>query len=194
MAQYSNYLNVMLISEATLKKYTLLNDNVDGKYILPAIKMSQDIDLETLIGTPIVNALKYLVNKGKLPNSDTLEPVLNFATTLLDDFITPYLAWKALANIQVGLNYKLVNSGVIGNQDQQQVRMEYSKAQLLKEQYDSYSNAYGIKLKTFCGDNKCKIDAVIDLVKKEVGSDTPLLLNSCQRGDKVPLCGIYFRK
>ena len=56
MAQYSNYLNVMLISEATLKKYTLLNDNVDGKYILPAIKMSQDIDLETLIGTPIVNA------------------------------------------------------------------------------------------------------------------------------------------
>ena len=72
--------------------------------------------------------------------------------------------------------------------------MEYSKAQLLKEQYDSYSNAYGIKLKTFCSDNCSKIDAIVDLVKQEVGSDSPLLLNSCQRGDKVPLCGIYFRK
>lgn len=194
MAQYSNYLNVMLLSEANLKKYTLLNDNVDGKYILPAIRMSQDIDLESLIGTPIVNSLKYLISKGKLPNSDVLEPELNFATTLLDDFITPYLSWKALANIQTGLNYKLVNSGVIGNQDTQQIKLEYGRAQLLKEQYDSYSNAYGLKLKTFCCDNSSKIDAVIGLVKKEIGTDNPLLLDKCQRGDSVPLCGIYFRK
>ena len=36
--------NVLLISEATLKKYTLINDNMDGVYILPAIQMAQDID------------------------------------------------------------------------------------------------------------------------------------------------------
>ena len=39
-----------------------------------------------------------------------------------------------------------------------------------------------------------KILSIVDLVKQEVGPDTPLSLNSCQRGDKVPLCGIYFRK
>ena len=36
---------VLLISEQTLKTYTLIGDNVDGKYILPAIQTAQDIDL-----------------------------------------------------------------------------------------------------------------------------------------------------
>ena len=35
---------VLLISENTLKKYTLINDNVDSKYILPAIQITQDCD------------------------------------------------------------------------------------------------------------------------------------------------------
>ena len=58
--------NVLLISEATLKKYTLINDNMDGVYILPAIQMAQDIDLDTAIGTKLCNKLKALVKSGDI--------------------------------------------------------------------------------------------------------------------------------
>lgn len=192
MAAYSNYLNILLISEDSLKKYTLINDNVDGKYILPAIKMSQDVDLETLISTPLVNSLKYLIAENKVPTSDVLEPLYSFATTLLDDFITPYLCWQVMSNIQINLNYKMVNGGIVGNIDEKQSKLDYSKAQLLQEQYERYASAYAIKLKAFICDNRSRIDEIINLVKGEVGTDNPLFYREDSTGEKAPICGIYF--
>ena len=42
-------------------KNTLINDNVDGVYIAPAIEMAQDIDLTSLIGEDLVNKLCDLI-------------------------------------------------------------------------------------------------------------------------------------
>ena len=36
-----NYNNILLISEQTLKADSLINDNVDNQYILPAITLAQ---------------------------------------------------------------------------------------------------------------------------------------------------------
>ena len=52
---------VLLISEKTIKKYTLINDNIDGEYLLPAIQMSQDVDLDTTIGTKLNKKIQDLV-------------------------------------------------------------------------------------------------------------------------------------
>ena len=48
---------VYLISEKTIKTYSLVNNNVDGKYISIAIQATQDIDLQTLIGEALVRKL-----------------------------------------------------------------------------------------------------------------------------------------
>ena len=42
---------VLLISETTLKKYTVVNDNVDAAYITPSIVKAQEIGLQPLIGS-----------------------------------------------------------------------------------------------------------------------------------------------
>jgi hypothetical protein len=36
---------IYLISEQTLKKYSLINDNIDTCYILPAIQLAQETGL-----------------------------------------------------------------------------------------------------------------------------------------------------
>lgn len=132
--------NVYLISEKTIKSYSLLNDNVDGKYVSTSIQATQDIDLETLIGKALVDKLCQMVSENGLTDKYKL---------LLDDYITPYMIWQVLATIQVGLNYKLVNSGVITNEDTNKSHLDYKNNQLLIEQYKSYANSYAIKLKDY---------------------------------------------
>lgn len=133
---------VLLISEETLKTYSLVNDNIDGKYLLPAIQTAQDIDLETLIGKALLDKLCKLVETGEIVNDSKYR-------TLLDDYITPYLVWQVMSNLQLGINYKLSNSGVITNDDERKSRLDYRNNQLLQEQYKHYADSYAIKLKDY---------------------------------------------
>lgn len=133
---------VLLISEETLKTYSLVNDNIDGKYLLPAIQTAQDIDLETLIGKALLDKLCKLVETGEIVNNTKYR-------TLLDDYITPYLVWQVMSNLQLGINYKLSNSGVITNDDERKSKLDYRNNQLLQEQYKHYADSYAIKLKDY---------------------------------------------
>jgi hypothetical protein len=42
---------IQLISETTLKKRTVVNENVNAKYINPSIETAQEMGLQPLIGT-----------------------------------------------------------------------------------------------------------------------------------------------
>lgn len=135
---------VLLISEATIKKYSLVNDNVDGKYILPAIQTTQELDLETVIGPALVNKLCSLVASGDIELDENVH-----YKDLLDSFVTPYLVWQVMSSIQIGVNYKFTNSGIVGNDDERKNRLDYRNAQLLQEQYNNYAASYANKLKNY---------------------------------------------
>ena len=138
----------LLISETTLKKYTLINDNVDGKYISTAIQAAQDIDLTDLIGPALVAKLEQLVFDGTIKDDTNA----NYKT-LLDTYITPYMSWQVMSAIQVALNYKMTNSGVIQNDDTNRSHLDYRSNQALMDQYERYSNSYATKLKAYLDHN-----------------------------------------
>lgn len=135
---------IFLISEETIKRYTLVNDNVDGMYIQPAIEIAQNVDLNAAIGDVLLNKLKELV----LTNDIFLEDYTDYRT-LLDDYVTPYLCWLVMSSVQIAINYKLSNSGVIENYDENKNRLDYKNSQALQNQYEKYANAYGNKLKKY---------------------------------------------
>ena len=96
---------VLLISENTLKKYTLINDNVDSKYILPAIQITQDCDLDTLIGTVLNNKIQSLVRDNSIA-----QPENEHYQELLDEYRRKYLpermgvSTKTISNIIIEIN------------------------------------------------------------------------------------------
>lgn len=139
---------VLLISEKTIKKYTLINDNIDGEYLLPAIQMSQDVDLDTTIGTKLNKKIQDLV----LTNEINTEANVHYKK-LLEEYITPYLCWLVMANVQVAVNYKFTNSGMVENYDENKQRLGYQDSKALSVQYDKYATAYGAKLKDYLIDN-----------------------------------------
>lgn len=136
--------NTLLISESTLKKYTLINDNISGIYILPAIKMAQDVDLDNAIGPVLNKKLQMLVAEGTISDESNAK-----YKKLLDEYITPYMCWQVMSAIQLNINFKLSNSGVISNQDDRKNAIDYRSGKELVAQYEKYANAYGTKLKNF---------------------------------------------
>ena len=100
---------VLLISEKTLKSNGVINNNVDGMYILPAIEYAQDAGLQPIIGTKLYNKLMDLVSDSSIQQETDYK-------VLLDEYVTPYLLNKVTADIQIPLNYKLRNQGVVQNQ------------------------------------------------------------------------------
>ena len=133
---------VLLISEETIKKYTLVNDNVDGKYLLPAIQIVQEVDLERLIGKALLTKLTDLVSTNEIFDNATYK-------LLLDEYVTPYLCWQVMSQIQVNVGYKINNSGTTVNQDDKKYQMEYRNMQLLIDQYQKYADAYALKMKNY---------------------------------------------
>ena len=142
---------VFLISEQTLKRYTLINDNIDGVYIAPAIQMAQEIDLTELIGEKLVNKLCDLITSNAIIDTSNKD-----YKKLLDDYITPYLSWLVTANIQIAINYKLSNSGVVRNDDERKSHLDFTQSTALQTQYQHYANAYATKLTDYLCKNNSK--------------------------------------
>lgn len=140
---------VLIISEKTIKAYTAINENVDSKLIYTTIRQVQDIDLDSIIGPVLNKKLQDMVRTGEIAtNADYKD--------LLDNWITPYMCAQVTSAIQIYLNYKLVNSGVIQNDDERRSHLDYQANKSLMAQYEKYANAYAQKLKNHlcCNSNK----------------------------------------
>lgn len=156
---------VLLISEEKIKKYTLVNDNVDGQYLQVAIQSAQEIDLNNLIG-PVL--YEKIINDIKM---DTLTAPYKL---LVDEYITPYLCWQVMSTIQVATNYKLTNSGTIQNNDDKKSAVEYNNGRALCEQFAKYANAYATKMKNFLQCNASTYPEYRQCKNYEWAEDTPL--------------------
>lgn len=128
---------VLLISEETLKSETILNDNLDGAYLRPAMECAQDIFLHQIIGTYLLDELCEMVRNGEF------KPKYK---ELLDDYITPFLKYKVCAEITLELAYKYRNAGIIQTQTDNVSNSIMRDAQTMKEYYDQRANFFAIRL------------------------------------------------
>jgi hypothetical protein len=79
-----------LISEAKLREYTSIDNNVDTALIKNAIRESQDIELQRVLGTLLYDKIISLVNAGTIGDSAN-----SAYKTLLDDYIQNFLLYAA---------------------------------------------------------------------------------------------------
>lgn len=103
-------MGVLLVSSAKIKAFTQVNDNVDDALLLSSIQISQDIGLQTLLGTRFYNHLLDAVQASTLTTAEN---------TLLQDYIQPYLLWRSVWEALPTLYMRIMNKSVIiGNTEQ----------------------------------------------------------------------------
>jgi hypothetical protein len=99
-------MGVLLISETKLKAFTNINKNVDMDVLKAEIQIAQDIDLQTILGTKFYNHLLSQVSAtGNTFNADE--------TTLVNDYIQPFLIQTAYFNAIPHIHYRTMNRGIV---------------------------------------------------------------------------------
>lgn len=166
---------VFLISEATMKKNSVVNNNVDGMYLLPAIDFAQDAGLQPIIGTKLYNKLMNLVEDGSIIQATDYK-------YLLDEYITPYLVNKVTADIQIPLSFKLRNQGVVQQTDTNTYVPSMKDIQYVIQNYENKANFYSNRLSDYLRANRskypeyCSVDSCADMPSNKDAYNTGIFL------------------
>jgi hypothetical protein len=80
-------MKTLLITAASVSKYTPIRGGVDVDVINPNIETAQDLDLAYVIGYPLLERLQKLVDGTTPDNAD------GRYQKLLDDYVAPYLRY-----------------------------------------------------------------------------------------------------
>lgn len=136
--------NVLLISEDLIKSLTNINENLSGNYLLPAISLAQDIDVEETIGTQLLNKLKELIynNEIKLSENEKYK-------YLLDKYIQPFLCYATIAHLTVPVSFKIANAGILRTDDEKMTNISSNEVDKVKNYYKHIADTYKYRLQKY---------------------------------------------
>lgn len=138
------YRNVLLCNEDSIKTFSNISDNVDGKYISPAIYTAQRQDLEETIGTVLVRKLQYLVGNNEIDDLENCK-----YKELLDDYITDFMIYATIGKLIPIISFKLSNMGSIRTEDEKVYGLSYSEVFNLSDYYKHQADYFKYRLQRF---------------------------------------------
>jgi hypothetical protein len=128
---------VLFISEERLKDSTTIGLNVDSSLLLPYVKQSQKLYVETKLGTDLNQKLKDLIVAG------TVNDVGNEAyATLLNDYIAEMLPSYALYMALPFLRFKIENGNIYSKTSETGNALSTEEAQHLRSEILNTSEYY----------------------------------------------------
>ena len=136
--------DVLLISESYIKSTTNISDNIAGDYLLPSIKLAQDIDLESTIGTQLLEKIQELIYNNDISNQEN-----EMYKLLLDNYIQPFLAYATIQHIVPTVAYKLVNQGIVRTDDEKSYNVTSNEVDKVMDYYSHLANTYKKRLQLF---------------------------------------------
>ena len=136
--------DVLLIWEDYIKSITNVSDNIAGDYLLPSIKLAQDIDLEYTIGSQLLEKIQELIYNNDISNQEN-----SMYKLLLDKYIQPYLAYCTIQHLAPTVAYKLANQGVLRTDDEKSYNITSNEVDKVIDFYNHIANTYKKRLQLF---------------------------------------------
>ena len=128
---------VLFISESKLKDSTAINLSVDNEILLPYLRQSQKLYVETKLGTDLNQKLKDLIKAGTVGN------VGNEAyKTLLDEYIGDMLPNWALYHCIPFLRFKVENGNIYSKTSETGQALSTEESQHLREEIRNTAEYY----------------------------------------------------
>jgi len=139
---------VLFISEDKLKDSTSIGLNVDPEFLLPFIKQSQKLYVETKLGTHLNNKLKDLIIAGTIN-----DPANVNYKTLLDTYIGDMLPNFALYHAIPFLRFKIENGNIYSKTSENGVALTSEEAQHLREEIRNTGEYYMERMISYIKNN-----------------------------------------
>lgn len=134
----------LLVSEKYIKQNSGLDENLYGKFLLPAIREAQEMNLQSIIGTSLYEKICELVNTGEICDDENYE-----YKYILDKHIQPYLMYMTIANIIPLIGSKITNLGTVVSNDEHVENLSKNDRDSLKDYYTLRSDHYARRLQNY---------------------------------------------
>ena len=144
--------NYLLINETDIKAFSVVADNLDSKYIQPAIIAVQDTALEPMIGSKLITKLGTLVEAEAIDEQGN-----EIYKELLEEYVQPYLLNKTVSEIMVQSYAKVRNAGVVQFNDTNQTTTAIQDVNFLRNHYDGIASTYALRLSDYLWKNRKNI-------------------------------------
>ena len=139
---------IFLILEEILKSEGLIDNNLYGGLLKPAIQLAQDKGLQTLIGAALYETICDMVADDTIKN-----PANDKYKYLLDEYIIPYLMFQTLAECAIPISWKFKNQGLIEANTEWTSRPYMKDFQYVVQKYENDAVFYGNRLTDFLNAN-----------------------------------------
>jgi len=131
--------DILFISTDYLKQNSVINDNVDDELLTPAIIKSQDLYIERILGTDLMNRLKTDI-------SGSAGQVAGNYKILLDDYVQKTVREWATYEATVSLNWKYTNKAISQKSSDNSEPSPLSDIAYLREQIRNTAEYYGQRI------------------------------------------------
>ena len=165
----------MLISPQKVKTYGVINLNVNESEIGNAIRISQNVYLEDIVGHDLVEHMQELVY-AKMKSGETIDEQYQ---VLLDEYLTPVLVYRTAVELCTIMTLKIRNMGVVKNNDTNVQATTAEDVKAMGEYYETFFYDYVNKMMTFLCQNK---GAFVEL---------PDGFCTCERKPRYARTGLY---
>ena len=135
---------VLLISEDKVKTLSNLDNNVFGKWLLPAIYEAQDIQLQNIIGSCLYDMIISLVDDDIIG-----EDAYAAYKELLDNQIQDFLIYQTLVNVIPKINVNMANMGSVVSNDEHIQLLSQGNIDLLRSYYQGIADVYQKRLQDY---------------------------------------------
>lgn len=127
----------LLINKKDLKRYTVLDGNIDENLYLPQIELAQETHIQKLLGSDLYRKIEGLVANGTLgdgANSDY--------KYLVDNFINKATIFYSMLEIIPIISYNASNNGLGKKTSEIQTETDNSDINFLTEKYRDLAEHY----------------------------------------------------
>ena len=130
---------VLLISENYLRSAFMISDNVQTKFILPAIQNAQEMEFQTVVGNCLYKRLLEGVAENNL--TDNEKELLDIAKR--------YIGYVAISELITISTFKINNIGLNKTKDENVETLPTSDVMLVKKQYINKADFYKKRLQEY---------------------------------------------
>lgn len=149
---------VLLTSEPTVKGLTAISDNVESKYLLPAIREAQEVYLREILGDALLAELKHKVETNFAgsfsPSFNASFQTIRQPYKELVDKCQYYLAYKAVELLIPKVAYKIANMGVVKTSDENIQPATYNEIVAQRDFYTGQADYNCLTLQNYILQNK----------------------------------------
>jgi len=133
-------MKVILVSADQVKTYSSISENTSDKMIFTAILDAQQIELQSIIGSRLLDKICSLVQA-----SNVIEPYKE----LLDDYIQPFLIRQVSSEVIIPISYKIGNFGVAQASDDHLEASQLKEISFIKQYYLDKANTAKKRLQDY---------------------------------------------